>query len=609
MILAVDTETTGTDYWHGCRPFLITMCDGQHNYHFQGTVDPYDRGSITYTQEDKKEIQRLLDEAQVLLFHNSKFDLHMLEEYGFKVNHLWPKIQDTIIAHHCLSSGESHALKYLAFKYMDYDNKDEELLEVAVKQARISNKDFDIARAGHHTFPGLSAGERIKWWKMDYWLCPEECITYGLSDVERTWGLWSIFYAALTDLDLIHQYKVRMQLVQIAYEMEKVGYHIYTEDIKDEIAYLKDLQEGLIVQIRKETGLIGDFDPNKPEHLSRFLFNVLELTPTQFTEARGTPSLAKGAIEELIRENETIKALQLFQRYKIAGTQIGYLNSYLKWTCANDRIHSNVFITGTRETRQAYRDPNLQNIDKRLRHLFGPDNGYVWLDFDLVNIELRIWVYQVGNKELVAAFNKGESVHLLIAKQLYPTEYAACEASNTPFNKKYKDTLYQWVKNGNFAIIYGATERKADETYRLKGAYSLIAKRFPEVPAYTTSVIQEMWDNFEEYHWPHVTCLGGYKLDVPTDEPFVACNYKIQGSAGWIIGEAMVNVTKDPMYLSSNAKLIQQVHDSLVIEVKEENHSQELVDSIKKSIEAAGLKYIPTCEASYEIIKNTQVPF
>lgn len=609
MILAVDTETTGTDYWHGCLPFLITMCDGHYNYHFQAIIDPYNRAKVIFNEDDIKDVQRLLDTAQYLIFHNAKFDLHMLEESGFKIDHLWPKIQDTIIAHHCLSSGEVHRLKYLAYKYMDYDNEDEDLLEVAVKQARLSNKDYDIAREGHHTFPGASAGEKTKWWKMDYWLCPKECVRYGLGDVERTWGLWSIFYAALIDLDLVHQYQVRMELVRIAFDMEKIGYHTYVDDIKNEIAYLKDLQDSLIKQIRQETSLVGPFNPNKPEHLSRFLFNVLELTPTEFTEARGTPSLAKGAIENLIKENDTVKSLQLFQRWKIAGTQIGDLSSYLKWVGLDNRIRASVFITGTRETRQAYRDPNLQNIDKRLRHLFGPENGYIWLDFDLVNIELRIWVYQVGNKELVEAFNTGQSVHLIIAKQLYPQEYAACEAAGIPFNKRYKETLYQWVKNGNFAIIYGATEKKADETYRLKGAYSLIAKRFPEVPAYTASVIQEMWDNFEDYHWPHVTCLGGYKLDVPTDEPFVACNYKIQGSAGWIIGEAMINIDKNPLYKSSGAALVQQVHDSLVIEVKEENCTEELIQSIKNSIEAAGKKYIPTCEASYEIIHNTQLPF
>jgi DNA polymerase I len=609
MILAIDTETTGLDYWHGCRCFLVTMCDGQHNYYFAGTVDPYDRSNVTFDQDDLEEIQHLLDTCHAAVFHNSKFDLHMLAHAGINVDGVWEKLHDTLIMSHCLSSGESHGLKYLAFKYMDYDNEDEELLEVAVKQARLSHKDYDIAKQSHPTFPGAGSGAGTSWWKMDYWLCLDECVTYGLGDVERTWGLYSIFYAALHDLDLMEQYKTRMKLVHIAYKMECVGYYTYTEDIKDEILYLQDFQEGIITQIRKEVNLIGEFNPNKPEHLSRFLFNVLELSPTKYTEARGTPSLAKDAIDDLIKENPNVKALQLFKKYKIAGTQIGYLSSYLKWICADSRIRATVFITGTRETRQAYRDPNLQNIDKRLRHLFGPPPGKVWLDFDLVNIELRIWVYQVKNKELVEAFNKGESVHLIIAKQLYPKEFAGCEESGIPFNKRYKETLYQWVKNGNFAIIYGATESKADETYRLKGAYALIAKRFPEVPAYTASVIQEMWDNAEQHHWPHVTCLGGYKLDVPTDEPFVACNYKIQGSAGWIIGEAMINIDNNPDYHAADAHLVQQVHDSLVIEVDENKATPELIASIKKSIEAAGLKYIPTCEASYDIIHNTQPPF
>ena len=118
-----------------------------------------------------------------------------------------------------------------------------------------------------------------------------------------------------------------------------------------------------------------------------------------------------------------------------------------------------------------------------------------------------------------------------------------------------------------------------------------------------------MWYNLEEYDWPHVTCIGGYKLDVPTDEPFVACNYKIQGSASYMMNEALINIKRNPDYIRTNAQMIQQVHDSIVIEIEEKHVTDALCLSIKKSIESAGLKYLPTCEASYHIIRNHQPPF
>ena len=580
------------------------MCDGRYNYHFSGEVDPYDRMNVSWDRDTLEEVQDMLEDAQKVIFHNAKFDMRMMDLIGIDLTRIWPKMEDTMIAHHCLSSGESHALKYLAFKYMDYYNEDEQLLEEAVKAARRSSL-YDIAKQGHPSFPGAGSG-KTDWWKMDYWLCPEECLRYGMGDVERTWGLWEIFYEALLDHELLHQYGVRKQLIEIAYRMETVGYHMYADEVFEEIAYLKDYRDGLSKKIQKECSILGGLDLQKETDLRFFFFQVLRLTPYIYTEKTGVPSMSKDAIDMMIELNPNIPSLQDFREYRTAGTQIGYLNSYAKYVCGDQRIRSSVFITGTRTCRQAYRDPNLQNISHELRHVFGPPPGFVWLDYDLVNIELRIWVYQVGNKELMEIFESGESVHLLIASILHPEKWAAHPGEE--FKEYYKD-LYGFVKNGNFAIIYGATEKKADQTYHVPGAYKLISQRFPEVPAYTASVIQEMWDNYEAEHWPHVTCIGGYKLDVPTDEPFVACNYKIQGSASYIMNEALINIRNNPDYQSSGAEMIQQVHDSIVVEVSEKNNTLHLQKSIKDSIEAAGLKYLPTCAASYKVITNTQEPF
>lgn len=606
MILAVDTETTGTDYWHGCRPFLITACDGRHNYHYEGTVNPYDRRDVTWDKDTLEEVQDLLEDSTKLIFHNAKFDLHMLEVIGIDLSRLWDKVEDTMLASHCLSSGESHALKYLAFKYMNYYNEDEQLLELAVRAARLQHKDYDLAKSGHPSFPGISGG-RVSWWKMDYWLCPEECITYGLGDVERTWGLWQIFYEALDHHELLEQYETRKKLIRIAFDMEKVGYNVYADLIEEEIAYLTDLRESLTTKIKREAKIGGRFfDLNKEVDLRFLLFSVLKLTPDNYTEKSGVPSMSKSSIDGMIENNPDVSCLSDLQEYRTAGTQIGYLSSYLKWVCEDNRIRANVFITGTRETRQAYRDPNLQNIDKRLRHVFGPSPGYLWLDYDLVNIELRIWTYQVGNKELIEIFEAGGSVHLLVASIIFPDEWA--QHPNEAFKKHFPDQ-YGWTKNGNFAIIYGATEKKADQTYHVPGAYRMIANRFPEVPEYTASTINEMWINLEYEHWPHVTCLGGYKLDVPPDQPFVACNYKIQGTAGYIMNHALINIKENPLYQKSGAQMIQQVHDSIVVEIKEKDFTEDLALSIKKNLETAGLRYLPTCTASYDIIQNTQAPF
>jgi DNA polymerase I-like protein with 3'-5' exonuclease and polymerase domains len=86
------------------------------------------------------------------------------------------------------------------------------------------------------------------------------------------------------------------------------------------------------------------------------------------------------------------------------------------------------------------------------------------------------------------------------------------------------------------------------------------------------------------------------------DDPHKACNYKIQGSAGYMIGEAMINVHNNPDYKESGARMVNQMHDSIVIQVEEARATPELRSSLQESIEAAGLKYLPTCKATFKTI-------
>src|SRR5690606_11047333 len=112
-------------------------------------------------------------------------------------------------------------------------------------------------------------------------------------------------------------------------------------------------------------------------------------------------------------------------------------------------------------------------------------------------------------------------------------------------------------------LIYGATENKADETYGYKGATAKVFARFPGIAEYTQSLIRQCEENRIHLQRHAVQTLGGYLLDVPTDEPYKACNYYIQGSAGVILTKAMVAVTNNERYIDSESCITAQVHDSL----------------------------------------------
>ena len=155
----------------------------------------------------------------------------------------------------------------------------------------------------------------------------------------------------------------------------------------------------------------------------------------------------------------------------------------------------------------------------------------MWLDYDLVNIELRTWGYSVGNKEMVELFDDKKSFHMEIAKMLYPKEIKECEDLGIHFKEKYKATLYQWVKNGNFSIIYGGKKKKVDKTFKFPNAYDIVVERFPEVDDFAEQKIQEVLDNDAKYNIPFVTCMGGYPLEVDIQNIHTtACNYFSLGS-------------------------------------------------------------------------------
>jgi DNA polymerase I-like protein with 3'-5' exonuclease and polymerase domains len=138
-------------------------------------------------------------------------------------------------------------------------------------------------------------------------------------------------------------------------------------------------------------------------------------------------------------------------------------------------------------------NPNGQNVSKQdeynLRAAFGPAPGREWWTLDAQNIERRIPAYEAGEEEIITIFDRPSeppyygSEHLLTAHILHPKLFEDCrdergQLDGRLFKKRYQATLYQWLKNGNFAIQYGAQKAKADATYHVAGAYDKLKRRF-----------------------------------------------------------------------------------------------------------------------------------
>lgn len=597
MILAVDCESTGLDRFHGCRPFLITACDGEDNYYWEGQVNPYTR--CVYWEDDViTEVQELLDTAAVLVFHNSQFDLGMLESIGVKIDHLWNKIEDTLVASHALCSGDTHGLKDLGIKYLNYWDDDEKDLEQAIKSIRVkaAAKGWAIAKKGHEHFPAMKGA--VSWWKQDFWLAPEECLKYALRDAERTWLLWDAFKVGLTNEGLWAPYKLRKKLLKICYDMTTAGMRLNLRSTQDHIDNLEHKMLLIRKYIEKELGIRHKFNWNKRDHLVSLLHNHLKL-PSLYSTPKGGPATDKKALAEY-HQMYNSKLLNALMKGRKLETELRYVSSYKLWADDEGYIHSNTNVTGTRETRQSSTNPNQQNITGKLKELFQPPPGSVWVDIDFVNIELRIWAFSVGNKDLMEAFNKGLSAHEAIMETLYPREYS--QHINKP-NEQTK-RLYKRMKNGTFGIIYGASSKKSDESYGYPGATAKVLARFPGVAEYTRSLISQCEEHRICLQRHAVMTLGGYLLDVPTDEAFKACNFFFQGSAGMITAKAMIAVTSNERFIDSGSCLVAQVHDSLKPQIPIHKGLSKTIDSILYSMETCATDIFGPTPVSYELITH-----
>lgn len=621
-MMAVDTETTGLDIFHGCRPFLVTACDGNINYVWSGYVNRQTR-NVDWSYGELREIQYKLDNTKTIIFHNTNFDRRALESIGIKTAHLVPRIEDTLIASHVLCSGDVHGLKDLAIKYLRYHDHDEQYLRQAItsRRADLAQSDVAIAREGHPHFPAIKGKSGTTWWAMDMWLDMDACITYATRDVERTYLLWLTFIRGLLDQDLVKVYKRRMNLLPVLYDMQTHGIPIYVNKCQRLIKHLEFQKQGLTNLIMEAANWKGHLNLESPIHMQKLLFSPqhLGLEPVNDTSS-STPENPKHATDKetlktLFEENPEVKALKYLQAWREVSTELSYVQSYIDWSSIHVdknpnsgkktityRLHSALNATGTKWTRQSSSDPNQQNFKKELKYLFGPPEGYYWLYMDVVNIELRIWAYEVGSVQLIKAFEANESVHMIIARTIrqHQIDIAGGESAwkNTdPIHKQYTKT-----KGGTFAWIYGGSTRKVNQTYGIPNAQEMIKDKLPEVGKYFEQLNKTMSDNVAKYGYPTIFTRAGYKLEVPRTKPHKVPSARIQGSAGEIVQDMMVNLVKHPVYIEKLCALMQQVHDSITIQIPMHSGSEQTNQALIQEVERVGRLHIPTCPMDGEVI-------
>lgn len=535
-MIAIDTETAGRDFYHGCLPFLVTTCDENGDQLFwEAEVDPLTRQPM-WSEEDKEEIAEYLASHDKWVLHNARFDLKGLECLGVRLpSNFWERIDDTLIASHLLATNKPHNLTDLAIQYLGRNpEKYEKALEDAVKKARTycrKLKGWKIAREGIPELPSIGGsskkGSEDTAWRNDYWLPRAVALvsddpkhepwltvlsTYANLDSNLTALLWPVLRDEIKRRGLWAIYQERMKLLPIAHEMETRGVTVSAdrlqskeEEYRRESERLGELLVDLAAGEGCELKLPAGAATNRS--MTDFYFKTLKLPVVERTDS-GAPSLKASALENylLTVPPRSVKhtACQALLSKRKRDTATTYMRGYRRfWLPLNEEdgwylLHPRLNPTGTATLRWSSQSPNEQNIsakeDFNLRYAFGPAPGREWWSLDAKNLELRIPAYESGEEAFIALFERPDdppyfgSNHLLISHILHPRKFEECRDENGQidgriFKKRYKSTLYHQVKCGNFAVQYGAIDRAdgkgtADIAYGVPGAQAIIASRF-----------------------------------------------------------------------------------------------------------------------------------
>lgn len=392
--------------------------------------------------------------------------------------------------------------------------------------------------------------------------------------------VWKVLYDKLVDSNMSSLFwDVEMPLVYILYEMEQRGIRVNKQELKDYGEKLGVRIETLEKEIYKLAG--EEFNINSPKQLGIILFEKLELPFAKKTKTGYSTSA--DILEKLKSEYEIVdKILEYRQLAKLKSTYADGLANYINEV--DGRIHGRFNQTITATGRLSSTEPNLQNIPIRMeigreiRKVFIPKEGYVYLDADYSQIELRVLAHVSNDVSLIEAYNQGKDIHRITASEVFHIPFDEVTA------KQRSD-----AKAVNFGIVYGISSFGLGQDLHIskKEAEAYIEKYFATYPG-----IKKFLDNAVTQGKKNgfVTSLMGRIRPVPelSSSNFmqrsfgerIAMNSPIQGTAADIIKVAMVRVSKAMKKQNLKSQLLLQIHDELLIET----HPSE-VDIVKELLE------------------------
>ena len=541
-VFAIDTETSSLDTMTADLIGISLACDEGEgcyipiNHSYEGMPSQL---SIDLIQKTLGSV--ISKNQKKLVGQNLKFDLPMLNRHGINITDF---LGDTMLMSYVLNStGTRHGLDRMAQHYLNYEPmKYEEVVGSASKQINFAQVEISIA-----TF-------------------------YAAEDADITLRLFNHLNKMLAD-----QPKLLNLLKDIEYPMLNSLIRVERNGAKIDAKMLSEYSDVLSIKIEELSKTAyevagEEFNMDSPKQLVEILYNKLDL-PVLKKTPKGQPSTNEDTLQRLAEEFELPKTIIEYRG--LAKLKSTYTDSLIKIQHPiTKRIHTSYQQAVTSTGRLSSTEPNLQNIPiktpegRKIREAFIAEKGNVLISADYSQIELRIMAHLSGDKNLTHAFKNNIDVHSATASEIF----------NVPLENVTPDHRRS-AKAINFGLIYGMS---AFGLTRQLGIPRNEAQAYLDTYFERYTGVKDYMDSTKELAKKNlfVETIFGRKLHVATiNDPNglrrkaaerAAINAPLQGSAADIIKKAMIDVDQWIGVNNPDIKMIMQVHDELIFEVKKE---------------------------------------
>ena len=564
-LFAFDTETNSLDYMQAdlvglsfaIEPGEAAYVPVAHNY--PGAPEQLERD---YVLQRLKPL--LEDVSRPKVGQNLKYDMSVLARYDIEMQGiafdtmLESYVLDSTASRHDMDSLSKNYLGHATIKYEDVAGKGAKQLtfdQVPLEQAGpYAAEDADITLRLHHR------------------LCP---------DLEKERALNSVFS------------EMEMPLVPVLSRIERTGVLIDSVMLNQQSQRFAEKLHELEQHSYEIAG--RSFNLGSPKQIGAIFFDELEM-PIISKTPKGAPSTAESVLQELADMDYELPAVILEHRglSKLKSTYTDKLPEMVDRD--SGRVHTSYHQAVAATGRLSSSSPNLQNIPVRneegrlIRQAFIPEDGYRMVAADYSQIELRIMAHLSGDKGLLDAFASGTDIHQATAAEVFGADLDKVTADQR-----------RSAKAVNFGLIYGMSafglSRQLNVDRSTAQSYiDLYFERYPGVKEFMDATREDAHDK------GYVETVFGRRLYLPeinaknqqrrAAAERTAINAPMQGTASDIIKLAMLAVDSWIESENPGVKMIMQVHDELVFEIKQEELDSSC-EKIRSFMEGAAELRVP----------------